>query len=95
MALNELDQLEQAAIHLTPTGSDKNIPFEEQLQGLYPDLSGDEIKILTYVRMSMSTAEIARLKSITIAGVNKSRNRIRKKLGLQPSEDLREHLLKL
>ena len=95
MAIIELEQLEQAAIHLTPTGSDKNIPFEEQLQGLYPDLSGDEIKILTYVRMSMSTAEIARLKSITIAGVNKSRNRIRKKLGLQPFEDLREHLFKL
>lgn len=95
IALNELDQLEQAAIHLAPTANNKNISFEEQLQGQYPDLSADDIKILTYVRMNMSTAEIARLKSITIAGVNKSRNRIRKKLGLQPSEDLREHLLRL
>lgn len=95
LTLNELNQLEQAATHLVPTSNNTGLSFEEQLQGQCPDLSADEIKILTYVRMSMSTAEIARLKSITIAGVNKSRNRIRRKLGLQPSEDLRDHLLKL
>lgn len=93
LTLNELKQLEKAAHHLAPETTQNNLSFEEQVFNKYPDLTSDEIKILTYIRMNMSTAEIARLKSITVAGVNKSRNRIRKKLGLAPTDDLRTHLL--
>jgi tetratricopeptide (TPR) repeat protein len=94
LTLNELDQLEKAALHLVPT-SNNNIDLEHHLQTTYPELTAEEMKILIYIRMNMSNTEIARLKSITIAGVNKSRNRIRKKLNLQPNEDLRDFLLNI
>jgi len=94
LTLIELDQLEKAALHLVPA-SHNNIDLENHLQTTYPELTSEEIKILIYIRMNMSNTEIARLKSITIAGVNKSRNRIRKKLNLQPNEDLRDFLLNI
>lgn len=95
LALNELQQLEQAAIHLSPVHGKVNPDFENFVHATYPELTSDEIKHLMYIRMNMSTSEIARIKSITVAGVNKSRNRMRKKLGLQPSDDLRDFAMSL
>ncbi len=95
LALNELQQLEQAAIHLSPVHGKVNPDFENFVHATYPELTSDEIKHLMYIRMNMSTSEIARIKSITVAGVNKSRNRMRKKLGLQPSDDLRDFVMSL
>jgi len=77
------------------TQSEINIPASEdanhfinRLKILYPELSADDIKLCSYLRLQMSTKEIATIKMITIAGVNKSRNRIRKKLGIAPEVDL-------
>lgn len=85
--------------HSIATQSDINISTNEdannfihRLKTKHPDLSADEVKLCSYLRLQMSTKEIAAIKMITIAGVNKSRNRIRKKLGLSPSENLSEFL---
>lgn len=86
--------------HSLQTQSDMNLSgnedanqFIRRLKDKFPDLSADEIKLCSYLRLQMSTKEIASIKMITIAGVNKSRNRIRKKLGLTPNQDLSEFLI--
>lgn len=77
-----------------PSNEETN-SFIHRVKMQYPQLTTDEVKLCTYLHLNMSTKEIANIKMITIAGVNKSRNRIRKKLGLNPSEDLNEFLGKL
>lgn len=77
-----------------PSNEETN-SFIHRVKKQYPQLTTDEVKLCTYLHLNMSTKEIANIKMITIAGVNKSRNRIRKKLGISPSEDLNEFLSKL
>jgi hypothetical protein len=92
MALKELEQLEEVGNYLNLSQNALGHSFEEKLLQIYPSLSSDDAKLLTYIKMNFSTSEIARIKSITIAGVNKGRNRLRKKLGIDPNTDLRDFL---
>lgn len=92
-SLRLLTQTQESKPEIEVPSYDEQIDFVYQLNQRFPDLSSDEIKLCTYLRMNMSTKEIARIKMITIAGVNKSRNRLRKKFGLQPDTDLHKFLL--
>ena len=71
----------------------RDLDFSHLLQEKYPELSTEEVKLCTLLRLNMTTKEIARAKMITIAGVNKSRNRLRKKFQLKPDQDLNAFLL--
>lgn len=86
----DLSLTTQSDINISTNEESNN--FIQRLKAKYPDLSADDIKLCTYLRLQMSTKEIASIKMITIAGVNKSRNRIRKKLGLLPEENLSDFL---
>lgn len=92
-SLRLLTQTQESQPEIEVPSYDEQIDFVYQLNQRFPDLSSDEIKLCTYLRMNMSTKEIARIKMITIAGVNKSRNRLRKKFSLQPDTDLHKFLL--
>lgn len=59
--------------------------FTRNLKSNYPALTGNEIKLCANFRMNMSTKEIAQLMNISIPGVEISRYRLRKKLGI-PTE---------
>ena len=59
----------------------------------YPDLTTDELKLCAYLKIQLSSKEIARLINISLSAVNKRRNRMRKKLNLSPHDDLYEFLL--
>ncbi|WNB17070.1 triple tyrosine motif-containing protein [Marivirga arenosa] len=60
----------------------------------YPDLSPQEMKLSAYLRMNLSTKEIANLLNISIRGVEIARYRLRKKLELERSDNLQEFILK-
>ncbi|MBA4304737.1 MAG: hypothetical protein C0424_10975 [Sphingobacteriaceae bacterium] len=92
-SLRMYDHSLQTQSDMNLSGSEDANQFIRRLKDKFPDLSADEIKLCSYLRLQMSTKEIASIKMITIAGVNKSRNRIRKKLGLTPSQDLSEFLI--
>ena len=62
--------------------------FERALTQLYPRLSDDDIRLAGYLFLDLPNKEIAQLRSISAAGVSKSRNRLRKKLKLKPEQDL-------
>jgi ligand-binding sensor domain-containing protein/DNA-binding CsgD family transcriptional regulator len=67
--------------------------FSRKFRATYPDLSPQDMKLCAYLRMNLSTKEIANLLNISIRGVEISRYRLRKKLKLDRSINLQEFIL--
>ena len=65
-----------------------------RLKAHYPNLTRTNLKLCAYLRLNMSSKEIATLMNITSSGIDKARNRLRKKLDIQPSHDLSDFLMK-
>ena len=62
--------------------------FYSQLSTNYPNLSKNEIRLCSFIRLKMDSRSIANLQNITIASLNTSRYRVRKKLDLSEDTDL-------
>jgi hypothetical protein len=60
--------------------------FYEKLLKTYPDLSQNELKLCAFLRLNMSTKDIAELTGQQIASIDTARYRLRKKLDLSGSE---------
>ena len=56
--------------------------FYEKLLQAYPDLSQNELKLCAFLRLNMSTKDIAKLTGQQLASIDKARYRLRKKLAL-------------
>ncbi|MBX2963063.1 MAG: two component regulator three y domain-containing protein [Cyclobacteriaceae bacterium] len=67
--------------------------FSRRFRSAFPNLSPQEMKLCAYLRMNLSTKEIANLLSISIRGVEISRYRLRKKLKLDRNTNLQEFIL--
>lgn len=70
---------------------------EKFLKGMkekHPSLTAKDLRISAYLRMNLSTKEMAPLLNISVRGVEISRYRLRKKLGLDRNDNLNEFLLK-
>ena len=64
--------------------------FIKRLKSRYPQLTTNDHKLCAYLKMNLSTKEIAPLLNISIRGVEISRYRLRKKLDLDRSINLNE-----
>ena len=62
--------------------------FSQSLQKFVPGITQNEIKLCALLRLNLSAKEISRLLNITPESVNKSRYRLRKKIGLDSKQDL-------
>jgi hypothetical protein len=62
--------------------------FLAQLQARYPELTTYDLRLCTYLKTGLSTREIAGIMNVLPSSVNVSRSRLRKKLQLDPKEDL-------
>ncbi|HCW08989.1 MAG TPA: two component regulator three y domain-containing protein [Cytophagales bacterium] len=67
--------------------------FSKRLKNQFPSLSNQELKLSAYLRMNLSTKEMAQLLNISIRGVEISRYRLRKKLQLDRNKNLQEFIL--
>lgn len=65
-----------------------------RLKEKFPELTRTNLKLCAYLRLNLSSKEIASLLNITVSGIDKARNRLRKKLNLEPNEDLYDFLLR-
>lgn len=65
-----------------------HIDFFKRVKGKYPGLSLSYLKLIAYLRLDLSSKEIASLMGISTRGVEKSRSRLRKKLDLEPGANL-------
>lgn len=82
---------EQFKMHFEEVHSD----FFKRLRNNYVELTPKDLKLCAYLRMNLSTKEIAPLMSISVRGVEISRYRLRKKLGLEKDANLIEFMLNI
>ena len=89
---NKMDKdWEQFAVHFDKVHSD----FLQILKSTYPALSAHELKLCAYLRMNLSSKEIAQLENISTRGVEISRYRLRKKLKISTETNLFDFLMEL
>ncbi|MBW6480152.1 MAG: hypothetical protein K0B37_12055 [Bacteroidales bacterium] len=68
--------------------------FFKALKEKYPELTPNDLRLCSYLRMNFNTKEIAQLLNISTRGVEISRHRLRKKLNLSQDENLFEFLMR-
>ncbi|MEM9025260.1 MAG: hypothetical protein AAGB22_16050, partial [Bacteroidota bacterium] len=66
--------------------------FYTRLEERFPTLTKSEKELCGLIRLELSGKEIANLRHVDPRSVTKSKNRLRKKLGLAPYEDLYQFL---
>jgi DNA-binding CsgD family transcriptional regulator len=93
--LNEEDKISEDwnnfAIHFDKVHSS----FLTALKNQFPALTPNELKLSAYLRMNLSTKEVAQLMNISVRGVEISRYRLRKKLELPTETNLFNFLMSI
>ncbi len=67
--------------------------FKDVLEA-YPQLSSKDLKLCSYLKMNLTSKEIAPLMGISVRGVEVHRYRLRKKMNLHKNENLTNFLIK-
>jgi DNA-binding CsgD family transcriptional regulator len=70
-----------------------NQNFFKRLKKAYPDLTSHDLRLCAYLRMNLSSKEIAPLLGISVRGVEIKRYRLRKRLNLDTEENLIDFLI--
>ncbi|MBN1388104.1 MAG: PAS domain-containing protein [Bacteroidales bacterium] len=69
--------------------------FFSRLQARFPDLTSKDLKLCSYLRLHMTTKEIAGLMNITPQSAEISRVRLRKKMKLTRKDNLADYISKI
>ncbi|MBN1985042.1 MAG: regulator, partial [Prolixibacteraceae bacterium] len=69
--------------------------FFHKIKEAYPDLTSSDLRLCAYLRMNLSSKEIAPLLGISVRGVENHRYRLRKKLNLEHDESLTDIILSM
>lgn len=70
-----------------------HVDFLKHLRERFPQLSSNDHKLSAYLRMNLSTKEIAPLMNISVRGVEASRYRLRRKLNLPNDANLTDFMM--
>lgn len=81
---------EQFSHHFDQVHSD----FLKRISEQYTYLSPNDYKLCAYLRLNLSSKEIAALMNISLRGVESSRYRLRKRLGLDTEANLTDFLMR-
>jgi DNA-binding CsgD family transcriptional regulator len=93
--LGEDEKMDEDWEHFSQHFDKVHSDFGLVLKETHPDLSANDLKLCTYLRMNLSSKEIAQLLNITTRGVEISRYRLRKKLGIAKEINLFDYLINL
>ena len=83
------DDWKQFAFHFNKVHGD----FTTRITSDFEHLSAQDLRLCSYLRLNLSTKEIAQLLNISVRGVEIGRYRLRKKLALSRSDNLSEFIL--
>ncbi|MGS0526385.1 helix-turn-helix transcriptional regulator [Zobellia nedashkovskayae] len=67
--------------------------FLTRAKELHPNLSSNDLKFCAYLRLNLSSKEIAPLLNISVKSVEVRRSRLRKKLDLKRETKLTDYIL--
>lgn len=73
--------------------NEMNEDFFRHLKADFPDLTPKDLKLCAYLRMNLSTKEMAALQNVTVRGIEASRYRLRKKFNISAEVNLTEFLM--
>ncbi len=93
--ISEEEKLNEEWDHFSQHFNSVHGDFITILKTTFPSLKPHELRLCAYLRMNLSSKEIAPLMSISIRGVEISRYRLRKKLALSTEDNLVQYLLNL
>ena len=66
--------------------------FDNKIKAIAEDISEKEIRLASFLRMNLTTKEIASMLNVLPDSVLKSKYRLKKKLSLNKEQDLNEYL---
>ncbi|HEX7846241.1 MAG TPA: triple tyrosine motif-containing protein, partial [Chitinophagaceae bacterium] len=89
--LDHNEEWEQFAVHFDSVHTN----YLKKLKEKYPSLTTSDLKLAAYLRLNLSSKEIAQLMNISVRGVETSRYRLRKKLDLANEANLFDHLIQI
>ncbi len=69
--------------------------FMKTLKDNYPDLTASDLRLCAFLRMNLSSKEVAPLLGISVRGVENHRYRLRKRLNLDADSNLTEFIIRL
>ena len=69
--------------------------FSEKLLAICPDFSRSELQVCALLRLNLASKDIARIANLSLATIDVTRHHIRKKLGLDPKENLSSYLIQV
>ncbi|MBQ2199857.1 MAG: hypothetical protein II415_06125, partial [Bacteroidaceae bacterium] len=69
--------------------------FYEKLEAKYPNLTRGELRLIAFMKLRMSNQDVMEVMNITLSALQKSRYRLRKKLGVPERENLENFIAKL
>lgn len=81
---------ERFAIHFDKVHNN----YLQSLKEHFPAITANELKLAAYLKLNISTKEIAQLMNISVRGVETARLRLRKKLGLSGEINLVDFLIR-
>ena len=93
--LGEDEKMDKDWEHFTHHFDKVHSDFVVVLKEKYPTITANELKLSAYLRMNLSTKEIAQLMNISVRGVEISRYRLRKKLGISSEVNLFDFLMSI
>lgn len=101
-ALNNLSKLVSNSLHVDNYRKELELKIDQnhqefihRLKEKFPNLTKTEIRLCSLLLLGLSTKDIASVMSIEPNSVKTARNRLRKKLSLQPGANLEEFLTSL
>ena len=83
------DDWESFALHFDQVHTD----FLRRLKEKFPQLSPKDLKLCAYLRMNLTTKDIAPLLNISVRGVEISRYRLRKKMNIGAEINLNDFMM--
>lgn len=93
--LSEEEKLNDEWEHFSQHFNSVHGDFLTMVKSKFPSLKPHELRLCAYLRLNLSSKEIAPLMSISLRGVEISRYRLRKKLNLSTEKSLVEYLMNL
>jgi DNA-binding response OmpR family regulator len=66
--------------------------FRQKIVSIHPNLTPNEIKLCTFLRLNMASKEISEITGQSVRALETARSRMRKKLGLTRSDNLVQYL---
>jgi DNA-binding CsgD family transcriptional regulator len=94
-SLSEDDNMDKEWENFTKHFDKVHSDFVVGLKEKHPTISASELKLCAYLRMNLYTNEIAQLINISVRGVEISRYRLRKKLGIPSEQNLFDYLINI